>query len=391
MGLPCSEANSKALPFGNRDYTQANSLLEIIHTDLAGPMNVLALGGFKYIITFTDDSSRYISVYLLENKSDATQAFIKFANLATNQHGCKIKRLHSDLGEEFMDNTWKNYNETNRIICTQAPRKTPQLNGIAEVANRILFNKARAMMADANLPKALWGEAIKTAALLKNCSPTKVKKQTPYFHWFNKKPEISFLRVWGSLAIMLDPKSKIDNVGSRGVLVGYNNTLTAYKILDLTTHAIKESRHVRFDENFYPLMLGVERHELKFDSSENANNEEFLPQTTYRPITSKNPVRYESTQPEYQVDIAQPLSIQQINDTHTEQEQPPNLNNEPNSIVSPKAPSTIPTEEKTATHPSAPKISLRREFQNIVRSRSTRTPNPKYVNITQSDRNGRTE
>src|SRR3990167_6826877 len=93
----------------------------------------------------------YQSLYL------KTQAFINFSNLATNLHGHKIKRIHSDLGGEYMDTAWKKYNETNGIICTQAPRKTPQLNGIAEVANRILFNKARAMMADANLPKALWG------------------------------------------------------------------------------------------------------------------------------------------------------------------------------------------------------------------------------------------
>src|SRR3990167_5848118 len=156
--------NMKALPFGIRDYTQAKSILDIIHTDLAGPMNVTALGGFKYIITFTDDWSRFITVYLLKNKNEATQAYKKFFNLVTNLHDKKIKRIHSDLGGEFMDTECKQHNESNGVLCSQAPRKTPQLNGVAEVANRILFNKARAMMADSNLPKELWGEAVLTAA-----------------------------------------------------------------------------------------------------------------------------------------------------------------------------------------------------------------------------------
>ena len=92
MCLPCSEANWKALPFGNRDYTQANFLLEIIHTDLAGPMNVLALGGFKYIITFTDDWSRYISVYLLKTKNFLK---IRILSILTCQNVTKKKVILS--------------------------------------------------------------------------------------------------------------------------------------------------------------------------------------------------------------------------------------------------------------------------------------------------------
>ena len=38
---------------------RANDLLEIIHTDVCGPMSVEACGGYRYFLTFTDDLSRY--------------------------------------------------------------------------------------------------------------------------------------------------------------------------------------------------------------------------------------------------------------------------------------------------------------------------------------------
>ena len=39
-------------------------LLEIIHTDVCGPMSIDARGGYRYFLTFTDDLSRYGHIYL---------------------------------------------------------------------------------------------------------------------------------------------------------------------------------------------------------------------------------------------------------------------------------------------------------------------------------------
>ena len=49
---------------------QATDLLEIIHTDVCGPMSVEARGGYHYVLTFTDDLSRYEYVYLMKHKSE---------------------------------------------------------------------------------------------------------------------------------------------------------------------------------------------------------------------------------------------------------------------------------------------------------------------------------
>ena len=44
---------------------RANDLLEIIHTDVFGPMSVEARGGYHHFLTFTDDLSRYVYIYLM--------------------------------------------------------------------------------------------------------------------------------------------------------------------------------------------------------------------------------------------------------------------------------------------------------------------------------------
>jgi len=57
---------------------RASDLLELVHTDVCGPMSTTARGGFQYFITFTDDFSRYEYVYLMKHKSETFEKFKEF-------------------------------------------------------------------------------------------------------------------------------------------------------------------------------------------------------------------------------------------------------------------------------------------------------------------------
>ena len=61
-------------PF-NKSAKRAIELLELIHTDVCGPMTTTARGGYRYFITFTDDLSRYGYVYLMKRKSETFEVF----------------------------------------------------------------------------------------------------------------------------------------------------------------------------------------------------------------------------------------------------------------------------------------------------------------------------
>ena len=70
---------------------RASDLLELMHTDVCGPMSSTTRGGFQYFITFTDDLSRYGYVYSMRHKSETFEKFKEFHNEVENQRGKKIK------------------------------------------------------------------------------------------------------------------------------------------------------------------------------------------------------------------------------------------------------------------------------------------------------------
>ena len=81
---------------------RANDLLEIICTDVCGPMSVEARGGYRYFLTFTDDLSRYGYIYLMKHKSETFEKFKKFQSEVENHRDKKIKFLRSDRGDKYL-------------------------------------------------------------------------------------------------------------------------------------------------------------------------------------------------------------------------------------------------------------------------------------------------
>ena len=73
----CLKGKMTKRPFaakGNR----SKEVLELVHSDLCGPMNIQARGGFEYFITFIDDYSRYRYIYLMSRKSECLEKFRVF-------------------------------------------------------------------------------------------------------------------------------------------------------------------------------------------------------------------------------------------------------------------------------------------------------------------------
>ena len=78
-------------------------------------------GGKRLYITFIDDYSRYTRVYLLRNKDEARDAFIKYKNKVENQLSKKIKRLRTDRGGEYESNLFNSFCEDHGIIHETTP------------------------------------------------------------------------------------------------------------------------------------------------------------------------------------------------------------------------------------------------------------------------------
>ena len=74
---PCLMGKMTKTPFSGT-MERATDLLEIIHTDVCGPMSVEARGGYRYFLTFRDDLSRYGYIYLMKHKSETFEKFKEF-------------------------------------------------------------------------------------------------------------------------------------------------------------------------------------------------------------------------------------------------------------------------------------------------------------------------
>ena len=77
----CLEGKMTRRPFSAKGEW-AKEPLELVHTDVCGPMNVKARGGYEYFVIFIDDFSRYGYVYLMPQTSETFGKFKEFVEEA---------------------------------------------------------------------------------------------------------------------------------------------------------------------------------------------------------------------------------------------------------------------------------------------------------------------
>ena len=81
---PCLEGKMTKRPF-NAKGRRAQELLELVYTDVCGPMSTQAKGCYEYFIAFIDDYSRYGYVYLMKRKSETFEKFKEFTTEVKKQ------------------------------------------------------------------------------------------------------------------------------------------------------------------------------------------------------------------------------------------------------------------------------------------------------------------
>ena len=102
--------------------------------------------GKRFYIIFIDDHSRYARVYLLRNRDETMDAFIKYKNEVANQLSKKIKRLRSDRGGEYEPNPFNTFCEERGIIHENTPPYSLESNGVIERKTRTLKDMMNVML-----------------------------------------------------------------------------------------------------------------------------------------------------------------------------------------------------------------------------------------------------
>lgn len=139
---------------------QAKSPLELVHADLA------AKDGFRYTLAFTDDYSSRVFVYFLKAKNDTVKAAERF--LADVSPFGNVKCVRTDNGTEFTGREFQALLNKKSIRHKSSAPYSPHQNGTTERNWQTLFDIARCMIIESNLPKELWTYAVMTAAVICN-------------------------------------------------------------------------------------------------------------------------------------------------------------------------------------------------------------------------------
>ena len=233
---------------------RAENPLDLVHADTMGPIKPLSIGGNRYILVLVDDYTRMVWVFPVDNKAVIAGVVIDWIDKIMVSKERRVKMLRTDNGGEFTSNVFENQLKDRLIVHDLTLPYTPQHNGVVERANRTLVEMARSMMCAAQADKSFWGEAILTAAHIKNRVISKSvllngKEVTPYELWFGVKPTVAHLKIWGCdvTVNVTERPSKFQEKVWHGIFVGYSNSL-GFRIWDPIRKFIVETRNLRFNE-----------------------------------------------------------------------------------------------------------------------------------------------
>ncbi|UYV69112.1 hypothetical protein LAZ67_6002474, partial [Cordylochernes scorpioides] len=277
----CLEGKMRRLPFPSKpvESKKTSSPLELIHSDVVGPISPMSKGGNNYFVTFIDDFTHYTKVYFMRSKSEVLDKFKEYKNSVENYHSRKIKVLRSDNGTEYVNGEFNKFLNESGIKRQLTVPRTPQQNGTAEGMNQTLLNTTRCILLESGIPKSFWANAVNTACYLRNkCSSKAISNKIPEEMWTERSVNIEHIRVFGcqTWAYNDQRRSKFDSRSRECVLIGYPEGVKGYKVWDIRNNKVFVTRNVRFREDVFPTKKVDKQisHETDFFQVLNNNFEE---------------------------------------------------------------------------------------------------------------------
>nr|GFA64374.1 hypothetical protein [Tanacetum cinerariifolium] len=147
-----------------------------------------------------DDYSQFTWVKFLRSKDETPDFIIKFLKMIQVRLKVSVRRIRTDNGTEFVNQTLREYYEEVGISHETSVARSPQQNGVVERRNHTLIEAARTMLIYAQAPLFLWAKVVATACFTQNRSIIRIRHgKTPYELLHSKLPDLSFFHVFGAL------------------------------------------------------------------------------------------------------------------------------------------------------------------------------------------------
>ncbi|GKE38808.1 retrovirus-related pol polyprotein from transposon TNT 1-94, partial [Tanacetum coccineum] len=223
--LACALGKNKKSSHQPKAEDTNQEKLYLLHIDLCGPMHVASINRKRYILVIVDDYSRFTWIRFLKTKDEAPADIIKCIKNIQVHLKSTVQNVRTDNGSEFVNQTLREWYENVGILHRTSAARTPQQNS---------------------------AEAINTACYTQNHSLIRLRyNKTPYELMQDKKPDLSFFHVFGSLCYPTNDHEdlgKFDAMADIGIFVGYVPAKKAFRIYNRRNQIITETIHVTFDE-----------------------------------------------------------------------------------------------------------------------------------------------
>jgi hypothetical protein len=159
----------------------------------------------------------------------------------------RIKKIRSDNGTEFKNSQIEGFLEEECI-----KHEFPQQNGVVERKTRTLIDMARTMLDEFKTLDWFWAEAINTACYsIDRVYLHRILKKSSYELLTDKKPNVSYFRVFGSKCFILVKRGRKSKFAPKAVevfLLGYDSNTRAYRVFNKSTGLVEVSCDIVFDE-----------------------------------------------------------------------------------------------------------------------------------------------
>ena len=222
---------------------RAENVLDLVHCDLAGPIDPMTKEGYRYVLLFVDDYSGMQMAYFLKHKKHALEATEKY--LADVSVFGRVNCIRSDNGTEFVNKQFEALVIRNKIKHELSAPYSPHQNRTAERGWRSSFDMARCLLVESKLPKSMWVCAVLTSVHIRNRCYNHRTDTTPYESCTGQKPDLSKLHVFGTVCYgYVQQTRKLDARAKQRIFAGYDKTSPAYLVYFPDSQTVKRIRCV---------------------------------------------------------------------------------------------------------------------------------------------------
>nr|GEU46182.1 retrovirus-related Pol polyprotein from transposon TNT 1-94 [Tanacetum cinerariifolium] len=160
------------------------------------------------------------NVKFMRSKDEAPDAIIKCIKNIQVRLNAIVRNVRTDNGTDFVNHTLRKFYENIDITHQTSIACTPQLNGVVKRQNWTLVEAARTMLIFSKAPLFLWAEPINTACYTQNRSLIHLRyNKTPYELMHDKKSDLSFLHVFGSLCYLTNDSKDLGKLNAKTDIV----------------------------------------------------------------------------------------------------------------------------------------------------------------------------